>query len=112
VQHGGEANASPQVFWVGRNGDQRLGGGPEQQVVDDGFVLERDWRDRRRQGENDVIVGDRQQIVSLGFQPLSRRRALALRAMTVPASNGRRPLPALWADPVMGSWRAGIGIFR
>jgi hypothetical protein len=85
VQHGGEANASPQVFWVGRNGDQRLGGGPEQQVVDDGLVLERDWRDRGRQGEDEVIVGDRQQIVSLGFQPLSRRRALALRAMTVPA---------------------------
>jgi hypothetical protein len=20
-------------------------------------------------------------------------------------------IPALWADPVMGSWRAGIGIF-
>ena len=85
VQHGGEANASPQVFWVGRNGDRRLGGGPEQQVVDDGLVLERDWRDRGRQGEDEVIVGDRQQIVSLGFQPLSRRRALALRAMTVPA---------------------------
>ena len=59
--------------------------GPEQQVVDDGLVLERDWRDRGRQGEDEVIVGDRQQIVSLGFQPLSRRRALALRAMTVPA---------------------------
>ena len=85
VQHGGEANASPQVFWVGRNGDQRLGGGPEQQVVDDCLVLERDWRDRGRQGEDEVIVGDRQQIVSLGFQPLSRRRALGLRAMMVPA---------------------------
>ena len=49
------------------------------QVVDDGLVVERDWRDRRRQGEDEVIVGHRQQIVSLGFQPLSRRRALALR---------------------------------
>jgi hypothetical protein len=31
--------------------------------------------------------------------------------MPVAATNGRRPLAALWADPVMGSWRAGIGIF-
>lgn len=47
----------------------------------------------------DLIVGR-----AVG-QPFLRRRALALGAMAVAAGNGRRPLPALWADPVMGSWR-------
>ena len=83
----------------------RLGGGPEQEVVDDGLVLEGDVGDLGRQREDDVEVGDRQQFgLALG-QPLRAARALALRAMPVAAGNGRRPLPALWADPVMGSWR-------
>jgi hypothetical protein len=50
----------------------------------------------------------------LGFalcEPVPGRRALAFGAMTIAAGNGRRPLPALWADPVMGSWRADIDIF-
>ena len=62
--------------------------------------------------EDDMIVGDREEFGLALDQPLPRRRALTLRAVAVAAGNGRRPLPALWADPVMGSWRAGIGIFR
>src|SRR6267378_8144398 len=44
----------------------------------------------------------------LGFalgQPLPGGCALALRAMPVATGNGRRPLAALWANSVMGSWR-------
>jgi hypothetical protein len=59
-----------------------------------------------------VIIGNRQEFgLPLG-EPRSGRRALTLRAMSVAARNGHRPLRALWANPVMGSWRAGIGIFR
>jgi hypothetical protein len=29
----------------------------------------------------------------------------------VAATNGHFPLVALWANPVMGSWRASMGIF-
>ena len=106
VEDGGEADVRAQMLRVGGDGGQRLGGGPEQEVVDDGLVLERDRADRRRQGEDDVIVGNREEFgLALG-QPLPRRRALTLRAVPVAAGNGRRPLPALWADPVMGSWRA------
>ena len=82
VQHGGEADARAEMFRVGGDRDQRLGGGPEQEVVDGGLVLERDRADRRRQGEDDVIIGDRQEFgLALG-EPLPRRRALALRAVT------------------------------
>jgi hypothetical protein len=105
VQYGGEADARAQVLRIGGDGSQRLGGGPEQEVVDGGLVLERDGADRGRQGEDDVIVGNRQQLRLAVFQPLPRGGRLTLRAMPIAAGNGRRPLPALWALSVMGSWR-------
>ena len=111
VEDGGEADARAEMLRVGGDGDQRLGGGPEQEVVDGRLVVERDRRRSRRQGEDDVIVGNRQQFRLAVFEPLPRRRGLTLRAMAVAAGNGRRPLPALWALSVMGSWRAGVGVF-
>ena len=85
VQHGGEADARAQMLRVGGDRGQRLGGGPEQEVVDGGLVVERDGADRRRQGEDDVIVGNRQQLRLAVFEPLPRRGGLALRAMPVAA---------------------------
>ena len=85
VQDGGEADARAQMLGVGGDRRQRLGGGPEQEVVDGGLVLERDLGDRRRQGEDDVVIGDRQQLgLALG-KPLARRRALTLRAVPIAA---------------------------
>jgi len=85
VQHGGEADARAQMLRVRGDGGQRLGGRSEQQVVDGGFVVERDGGDRRRQGEDDVIVGNRQEFGFAFCEPLPRRRALTLRAMVVAA---------------------------
>ena len=85
VQHGGEADARAQMLRVGGDRDQRLGGGPEQEVVDGCLVLERDGADRRRQGEDDVVVGNRQQFGLAVFEPLPRRRGLALGAVAVAA---------------------------
>src|SRR5271165_1747709 len=70
---------------VGGDRGQRLGRRPEQEVVDGGLVLERDRADRRRQGEDDVIVGNRQEFGPALGEPLPRRRALALRAVAVAA---------------------------
>ena len=49
--------------------------------------------------------GNRQEFGLAVFEPLSRRCGLTLRAVAVATGNGRRPLPALWALPVMGSRR-------
>ena len=77
--------AGAEVLGVGRDGDQRLGRGLEQQIVDHGLVLVGDVGDGRRQREHHVIVRHRQQFgLALG-QPFLRRRALALRAMPVAA---------------------------
>jgi hypothetical protein len=62
VQDGSEADARAQMLRVGGDGGQRLGGGPEQEIVDGGLVVERDGADRRGQGEDDVIVGNGQQL--------------------------------------------------
>src|SRR5580700_7736863 len=85
VEDGGEADARAEMLRVGGDDDQRLGGRSEQQVVEGGLVVERDGADRRREGEDDVMVRDRQEIGFALRQPLARRRALTLRAVAVAA---------------------------
>ena len=88
VQHGGEADPGAEVPRVGRDREERVGSCAEQQVVDHGLVLECQGRDRRRQGEHDVIVGHGQRDMAA-----ERRRAagpdrthdLELAAAQVPA---------------------------
>ncbi len=46
VQDGEEADGGAEVFRVGGNGAQRLGGGPEEDPVDDRFIPQRDLGDR------------------------------------------------------------------
>ena len=85
VQYGGQADARAEMLRVGGDRGQRLRGGSEQEVVDGRLVLERDEAYRGRRGEDDVIVGNRQELRLAVFQPLPRGGRLALRAVTVPA---------------------------
>ena len=48
VEHGGEPDAGAEVLGVGGDGDQGLGGGFEQQVIDDGLIVIGDVGDRPR----------------------------------------------------------------
>jgi hypothetical protein len=83
VEHGGVADAGAEMLVIGGDGEQRLGRRAEQQVVDRRLVLVGDRGDLDRQGEDQVKVTDRQQIGLARGTPVSRRRALALRAMAV-----------------------------
>src|SRR6516225_7472428 len=56
VEHGRESDAGAEVLGVGGDGDQGLGGGSEQQVIDDGLVLINDVSDRPRQREDDMEI--------------------------------------------------------
>jgi hypothetical protein len=56
-------------------------------------------------------IRDGQKLGAAIGQPLGAREPLALGTVPIAAANGRRPLPALWANPVMGSWCGGVGIF-
>jgi hypothetical protein len=83
VEDGGQPDAGTEMLRVGGDGQHRLGGCPEQQVVDGGLVLEGDLRDLGGQGEHDVEVADRQEVGLACGQPRAGRRSLALRAVPV-----------------------------
>ena len=86
VQHRGDADAGAEMLGVGRDGEHRLRRGLEQEIVDHRLVLVGDVADRRRQREDDVEVGHRQQFGLARRHPFARRRALALRAVPVAAA--------------------------
>ena len=64
VQHGDEADVSAEMLGVGGDGPEGSGGGSEQGAIDFALVLQRQRRQFRRQGEDDVEIGDRQQILA------------------------------------------------
>ena len=65
VEDGGEADARAEMLGVGGDRGQCFGRSLEQEVVDGGFVLEHDRADRAdrsREGEDEVIVVNRQKL--------------------------------------------------
>jgi hypothetical protein len=85
MQHGREADLRAQALRILGDRRQRLGGGLKQEAIDLGLVLESNGGDRRRHGEHDVEIGDRQQFGLACLHPSLRRRPLALRAMAIAA---------------------------
>jgi hypothetical protein len=83
VQHREHADLRPQVPGIGRDLPQRLGGRPEQQVVDQGRVLQGQRPNLVGQREDDVVVLDGQERLGLAFQPGGPLAALALGAMAI-----------------------------
>jgi len=64
---------------------KRLGTAPEQQAVDDLFVLQGQWRQFVRERENDVGIACGQQFGAARVKPAVARVTLTPRAMPVPA---------------------------
>ena len=114
VQHGDAADLGAEVARVGGDEAERLGGGAEQDGVDRRLVLEGDRPDRGRQGEDDVEVGDGQQLGAPRRHPGRPRRALALRAVPVAAGVvGDRGVAAVGAAPDMpAEYRGAAGLDR
>ena len=85
VQHRDQADLGAEMFGIGGDRAQRLGRGLEQDRVDHRLVLEGDRGDLRRQREDDVEIGNRQQLGLPRGEPLAAGLPLALRAMPVAA---------------------------
>src|ERR1700737_2052947 len=66
VQHGRDADLGAEVLRIGGDRQEALGGGLEQEAVDRRLVLIGDGTDLSRQREDDVEVGDWQQLCLTG----------------------------------------------
>src|SRR5262249_37540981 len=55
-QHGSEPNARAEVLGGGRDDDQGVGSGLEQEIIEDRLVLIGDVGDRSGQGEDDMEI--------------------------------------------------------
>jgi len=83
VKDGKEAEFCAQMLWISRYCQQRLAGAAEQQIVNQPRVLESKVGKRIRQGEDYVVVGDREQFFLPSLEPFGLGQRLALGAVAV-----------------------------
>src|SRR5450759_2269518 len=84
MEHGEEAGGYAQTLRIGGNGEQRFGGGAEENLVDDLLVVEGNGGDGRGQSEDHVEVFGGQQFGLPLLEPLGAGLALALGTVAVP----------------------------
>ena len=83
MEHGGQPDLRAEMFGIGSNRVERLGGGLEQEIVNHVLVVKGDVGDGGRHGEHDVVILDRQEIGLSCLQPTPGGAALTLRAVAV-----------------------------
>jgi hypothetical protein len=86
VQDGDHAGLGAEMSRVGADDVDRLRGRLEQDIVDERLDLESDRSDRRRHGEDDVEIRNRQELGATIGEPLRAREPLALRTMSIAAA--------------------------
>ena len=85
MQHGEEPEFHAQTLGVAGNGEQGLGGGAEEDIVDGLFVVEGDGGDGLGEREDHVEVLGGQQLFAALLQPFFACGTLTLGAMAVAA---------------------------
>ena len=83
VQNGEAADPGAQPARIGGERRHGVGGGLEQDCIDDSLILEGDLGDRRGQGEDDVEIGNGQEFGLAVRHPLRPRLSLALWTVTI-----------------------------
>src|SRR6266446_7437352 len=83
MQHGEEADGCAQMFGVGGNPQQGLGGGTEQDGVDGLRVMKRQAGDFLWQSKHDMEIGDGQKLCLSGGKPLCAGGRLTLGTVAV-----------------------------
>jgi hypothetical protein len=85
MKNGDHAGLGTKVFGIGTNYADCFSRCLEQNVIDGRLVLKRDGGDGRWHRENDMIVGNWEELGLTIGEPLGAREALALRTVTVTA---------------------------
>ena len=83
VQHAEKADLGPEMCGVPRHLQKGFCAGPQQQTIDDLFVLQSERSQLRRQSEDDMEVGRGEQFVASGLDPAFASGRLTLRAMAI-----------------------------
>ena len=85
MEHAEEADFGTEVAGITRDLEQGVGAGTKQQTVDQALILQREWSQLARQGENNVQVARGQQFAFPCLEPANTGVALASWAMPVTA---------------------------
>jgi len=85
MQHREESRLNTPTPRIAGDGEQRLGGDAEEDLIEDLFVIEGDGGDGLGDGEDQVEVLHRQQLALALLDPLGARQALALGTVAVAA---------------------------
>ena len=86
VQHAEEADFGAEMSGIAGDFEKRFCTGPEQEIVDDLFVLQGQGRQLRRQSEDDMDVGRGEKFAAPGLEPAFAGTGLTLWAMPVSAA--------------------------
>jgi len=98
VQHHRRADLGAETSGIAGNRAQRFGCSLEQHSIKQCLVLAGDGRDRCRQGEHDMEIRDRQQIVLASCKPVMRGIGLAIATVSRERPRQTTTLPG-WVSP-------------
>ena len=85
VEHAEETDLGTEVSRIAGDLEQGLSARVKEQVVDEPFVLQREWGHFLRQSEHGMDIASGQQFPLARLEPASARVALASRAMAISA---------------------------
>lgn len=98
MQHADETYFSSQFLFP--KSDQCLGYGLKQHIEHEGFVLQDNWIELMRQGEDTVEIGDGEEFGFSGFQPSLPGYLLTLGAVSVSTRVVQNTLSAAMAAAI------------
>src|SRR5277367_1652766 len=85
MEHAEETDLGAQVAWIAGDLQQSCSTGVKQKVVDQPFILQCEWSEFPRQGEDDVHVAGGQQLAFPRLEPAPAGVPLTLRAVPISA---------------------------
>jgi hypothetical protein len=86
VKYGEKADLGAQMLWIGSDGGQGLGGGAEENAIDEIFVLVSNGSDLFGNREDDMKIVRLENFGCSFFDPLGTSERLTFWAMTVAAT--------------------------
>jgi len=95
MKHAEETDLGAEKARVAGDLQQGFGAGVKQQVVDQPFVLQREWSQFSRQGEDNVDIAGGEQFAFPRLKPAQAGIALAPWAMPVTTRNGEISITCL-----------------